>query len=313
MKVCVTIPAYNEEETVGAVVRDCQEVLEAEGYDHEILVVDDGSTDRTAEVAEDAGAVVYSHHTNRGLGNTFATAMREVLRHDPDVIVNIDADGQYEPEEMPSLIGPVASGEADLVLGTRQVFSLDHMPLSKKVGNRIGSLVTSVLSGFHVRDAQSGYRAFTPELAARWTLFGSYTYVQESLIQAAHKGFTIEQVPITFYERGSGESRLISSLTNYVSNAARIVIRTYRDYKPMRTFSLIAAVFFLLAAVPAYQVVSNFLATGSFELFGRGLLVVLLAVAGALTLVFGLLADMIKGQRELTEEILVELRSEDRG
>lgn len=311
MKVCVTIPAYNEEETVGEVVRDCGEVLDGNGYEYEILVVDDGSTDNTAAVAEEAGARVYTHHTNRGLGNTFATAMREVLRYDPDVIVNIDADGQYEPGEMPSLIEPVANGEADLVVGTRSVFSLDHMPLPKKVGNKIGSLVTSVLAEMRVRDAQSGYRAFTPEIAARWTLFGSYTYVQESLIQAAHKGFRIKQVPITFYERAAGDSRLISSLTNYINNAARIVIRTYRDHKPMRTFSLIAAGFFLLAAVPGYQVLNNFLATGHFELVGRGLLVVLLAVGGALTLVFGLLADMMKGQRELLEEILHELRTEE--
>ncbi|MDY6765869.1 MAG: glycosyltransferase family 2 protein, partial [Candidatus Nanohaloarchaea archaeon] len=214
MKVCVTIPAYNEEETVGEVVEDCREVLEEEGYEHEIVVMDDGSTDGTVEAAEEAGAVVYSHHTNRGLGNTFASAMRHVLDHDPDVIVNIDADGQYEPGEMPDLIEPVAAGEADLVLGTRSVFSLDHMPLPKKVGNKIGSLVTSVLCEQYIKDAQSGYRAFTPELAARWTLFGSYTYVQESLIQAAHRGYRIKQVPITFYKRESGDSRLISSLTS---------------------------------------------------------------------------------------------------
>ncbi len=309
-KICVTIPAYNEEETVGDVVQDCSDVLDEAGYEYEIIVMDDGSTDDTVEVAEAAGATVYSHHTNRGLGNTFASAMRHVLDHDPDVIVNIDADGQYEPGEMPDLIGPVERGEADLVLGTRSVFSLDHMPTAKKVGNKIGSLVTSMLCGTYIRDAQSGYRAFTPELAARWTLFGSYTYVQESLIQAVHRGYDIEQVPITFYKRESGDSRLISSLTSYIRNAARIVIRTYRDHKPMRTFSLIAAAFFLLALVPGYQVLNNFLATGSFELLGRGLLVVLLAIGGALTLVFGLLADMIKGQREMMEEILYELRTE---
>ncbi|MDY6768685.1 MAG: glycosyltransferase family 2 protein, partial [Candidatus Nanohaloarchaea archaeon] len=239
MKVCVTIPAYNEEETVGEVVTDCARVLEEEGHDHEIIVMDDGSTDGTVAAAEDAGATVYSHHTNRGLGRTFASAMRHVLDHDPDVIVNIDADGQYEPSEMPELIGPVAAGEADLVLGTRSVFSLDHMPMPKKVGNKIGSLVTSLLSEQYIRDAQSGYRAFTPELAARWTLFGTYTYVQETLIQAAHQGYRIEQVPISFYRRESGDSRLISSLTSYIRNAARIVIRTYRDHKPMRTFSAI--------------------------------------------------------------------------
>ncbi|MDY6770243.1 MAG: glycosyltransferase [Candidatus Nanohaloarchaea archaeon] len=308
MKVCVTIPAYNEEETVAEVVEDCRAVLEQEGYDHDIIVMDDGSTDRTAEVAEEAGAVVYSHRTNRGLGRTFASAMRHALDHDPDIIVNIDADGQYEPAEMPDLIGPVAAGDADLAVGDRQVMSLDYKSLPNKLGNTLGSLVTSVLAEHRIRDAQSGYRAFTPELAAQWTVMSSYTYVQETLIQAAHDGYTIEQVPITFYERDSGGSRLVSSLPSYVSRATRIVIRAYRDYKPMRTFSLIALGFFLLAAVPGYQVASNFLATGSFELVGRGLLVVLLGVAGALTLVFGLLADMLKRHREIMEEILQEVQ-----
>lgn len=305
--VCVTIPAYNEEETVGRVVEECKDILTAAGYDHDILVINDGSTDDTAAVAEKAGATVISHHTNRGLGNTFAMGLRRAIDTKADIIVNIDADGQYRTEDMRDLIAAVEHG-ADMALGVRAVFSLDHMPPGKKVGNKIGSLVTSILSGFWVQDAQSGFRAMTRELALNLNLSGGYTYVQETLIQAAHKGFTIEQVPIQFYAREAGDSRLIGSLPQYIRRAASIVIRTYRDYNPMRTFTFIAALFLLFAAVPAYQVLVNFLATGQFEMIGRGLIVVLLVVAAALTLVFGFLADMLKGQRELQEEILRELR-----
>lgn len=310
--ICVTIPAYNEEETVGDVIQDCQDALDAAGYDHTVLVVDDGSTDDTVVVAEAAGAQVVSHHTNRGLGRTFATAMRHALETEADIIVNIDADGQYVPGEMPDLIRPVQRRDVDMTLGTRDVFSLDHMPLPKKLGNTIGSLVTTVLCGERIRDAQSGYRAMTREVAARMTLFGTYTYVQESLIQVAHKGFDIEQVPITFRARESGDSRLISSLTEYIKNAAGIVIRTYRDYRPMQTFGLLALLFFLAALIPGYQVVRTFLSTGEFTLFGRGLIVLLLFVAGAVTLVAGLLADMMAGQRRVQEEILYELRTEEK-
>lgn len=308
-RVCVTIPAYNEEETVADVVSACDTALTDAGYEHEILVVDDGSTDATAERAADAGATVVTHHTNRGLGRTFATAMRAAVDTGADIIVNIDADGQYDPEELPDLIRPVEERDADMAIGTRGVFSLDHMPLAKKVGNTIGTLVTSLLAGQRIQDAQTGYRAMTREVAARLTLFGTYTYVQESLIQAAHRGFVIEQVPITFRERESGDSRLISSLTEYIKNAAGIVIRTYRDYKPMRTFGIIALLFFLAAVVPAVQVVQSFLQTGHFDLVGRGLLVLLLGVAGAGSLVLGLLADMLKGQRQVQEELLYELRT----
>jgi glycosyltransferase involved in cell wall biosynthesis len=309
-EICVTVPAYNEDATVAQVVEECRDVLNAAGYDHVILVIDDGSTDETADVAADAGATVVSHHTNRGLGNTFRTGLRHAIETGADIIVNIDADGQYHTEDMRDLIRAVEDGAADMALGTRSVFELDHMPLGKKVGNRIGSLVTSILSGMWVKDAQSGFRAMTRELALSLNLSGTYTYVQESLIQAAHNGFTIKQVPIDFYARESGDSRLISSLRNYIKNAAVIVIRTYRDYRPMRTFSVIAALFFLIAAVPGYQIGRNFLATGAFNLEGRALLVVMLVLGGALTLVFGLLADMLKGQRELQEEILYELREQ---
>jgi glycosyltransferase involved in cell wall biosynthesis len=259
-------------------------------------------------VADEAGATVVSHHTNRGLGNTFKTGLRHAVDTEADIIVNIDADGQYHTEDMLDLIEVVQSGEADMGLGVRSVFDLDHMPRGKKVGNKIGSLVTSLLSEQYIKDAQSGFRAMTRELALSLHLSGTYTYVQESLIQTAHKGFTVEQVPIQFYARESGESRLISSLRGSIKNAAGIVIRTYRDYKPMRTFSVIAALFFLIAAVPGYRVLQNYLATGAFNLEGRALLVVMLTLGGALTLVFGLLADMIKSQRELQEEILYELR-----
>lgn len=307
-RICVTIPAYNEEETVGKVVEECKDVLNAAGYPHDVLVIDDGSTDDTAKVADDAGATVIPHHTNRGLGTTYDTGLRNALDTDADILVNIDADGQYRTEEMLDLIEAVKTGEADMALGVRDVFSLDHMPLGKKAGNTIGSLVTSMLSGFRVQDAQSGFRAMTRELALRMNLSGGYTYVQETLIQAAHKGFAVEQIPISFRARESGNSRLISSLTGYAKNAAGIVIRTYRDYKPLQTFFAIAFMFVLIATVPAYQVLQNFLATGQFGFFGRSLLTVLLLLAAALTMVVGLLADMLKTQRRLQEELLYEFK-----
>ncbi len=175
--VCVTIPAYNEAATVGDVVTACQDALDAAGHDHTVIVVDDGSTDDTAAVAREAGATVVQHHTNRGLGRAFATATRHALDTDADIIVNIDADGQYDPAEMPDLIAPVAAREADMAIGTRNVLSLDHMPRAKQIGNTIGSLVTSLLAGQRIRDAQTGYRAMTRELAAKLVLSGTYTYV----------------------------------------------------------------------------------------------------------------------------------------
>lgn len=310
-EVCVTIPAFNEEETVGEVVERCEEVLEREGYSYEIIVLDDGSTDSTAKAAEDAGASVVSHPSNQGLGSAFWDAMTEAIGTGAEVIVNIDADGQYEPREIPELVEPVENGDMDMVLGTRSVLSLEHMPLSKRVGNTIGSLVTSLLAGDYIKDAQTGFRSMSRELVMDLFLFGTYTYVQESVLQARYKGYSVGQIPASFYPRERGGSRLISSLPRYIFKAAGIVLRTYRDYRPMRAFSIISLLFFSAAFFPLYKVIEGLMSAGQTASSTETVIAAIFLASGGLTIVMGFLGEMVKREREIVEEILYEIREKD--
>ncbi len=196
MKLVVMIPAYNEEKSIGKVIKEIPRTVE--GFDKvEVLVVNDGSTDNTVEEARRAGADhIVSHRTNLGLASAFKTGLETALKLGADVIVNIDADGQYNAKEIPKLVKPILEGKADIVIGDRQIDKLDHMPRAKKIGNKIATWVTRKLSGLPIRDAQSGFRAFSREAALRMNLLGDYTYVQETIIQAANKKLRIEWVSI---------------------------------------------------------------------------------------------------------------------
>lgn len=308
MKLIVMIPAFNEEKTIGSVIKEIPR--EVEGFDEvEILVIDDGSTDRTVEVAREAGAdYVVSHKKNLGLANAFKTGLETALKLGADVIVNIDADGQYNAKEIPKLVKPILEGEADIVIGDRQIDRLDHMPRAKKIGNKIATWVTRRLSGLPVKDAQSGFRAFSREAAMRMNLLGDYTYVQETIIQAANKNLRIEWVPVEFRKR-EGESRLIPSIWSYAKKAGLTIIRTYRDYHPLRVFLSVGLVFLLAGLAFGLRVLLHYFNTGMVTPhLPSAVLSVVLIVVGSLSVILGLVADILKMQRLLQEEILYRLK-----
>jgi len=161
MKLVVTIPAYNEEATIAGVIEEIPRQIE--GIDSiEIIVIDDGSTDDTAAKAIESGAAeVIKHKKNRGLGVSFKDGLDAAIERGADVIVNIDADGQYNPAQIAVLIKPIVEGKADIVLGWRDIDKLDFMPRGKKLGNKLATWLTRRLSGLPIKDAQTGFRAFS--------------------------------------------------------------------------------------------------------------------------------------------------------
>jgi glycosyltransferase involved in cell wall biosynthesis len=308
MKLLITIPAYNEEKTITKVIEEIPRKIDR--IDRvEVLVVDDGSTDKTAEVAKKAGAdYLLIHKRNLGLAKTFKDCLDFALALGADIIVNIDADAQYNAREIPKLIGPILNGEADVVIGNRCIEKLDHMPRSKKAGNKIASWVTKKLSGLNIKDAQTGFRAFSREAALKLNILGEYTYTQEMLIQAAKKGLKVIEVPVEFRKR-EGESRLISSIWKYAKNAGITILRTYRDYHPFKVFVAIGGFIFLAGALLALRVLLHYFATGAVTPhLPSAVLSVMLIVIGSLTVIFGLLADMLKMQRELIEDALYRIK-----
>jgi glycosyltransferase involved in cell wall biosynthesis len=311
MKLVITIPAYNEEKTISGVIAEIPRRMDGVAS-VVILVLDDGSTDGTVAAAQKAGAdKVIRHRENKGLGTAFKRALDEALAMGADIIVNIDADGQYNALDIPRLIAPIIENRADIVLGWRDIGKLDFMPAGKKIGNRLATRATRMLSGFPVKDAQTGFRAFSRDAALRMYLSGSYTYVQETLMQARYKGLIIEQVPVDFRER-KGKSRLISSIFSYAARAGRIIFITFKDYRPLRLFLYSGFVLFLIGFGLGIRVLVHFIQTGGVTPhMPSAIAATLLIIVGMGTMLFGIIADMFKKQRLLSEEILYRLKKSE--
>jgi glycosyltransferase involved in cell wall biosynthesis len=308
MRVVVTIPAFNEEASLARVISEIPRKID--GIDDiRILIVNDGSADRTVEIAQEAGAdAVISHKQNMGLAKTFRDGLNEALVMGADIIVNTDADFQYNGNEIPKLITPIIEGRADIVLGDRQIDQLNHMPAGNFYGNKIATWIVCRVTKLPIRDAQTGFRAFSREAALRMNLTGDYTYTQETIIQAANKNLTIVQIPVEFRRR-EGSSRLISGLLRYAQSAGITIFRSFGAYSPFTIFSGIGILCIALGIIFGFRVIIHYLSTGSVTPYiPSALLTSVLITVGCLAILFGLLADMIRSQRLLSEEILYRLK-----
>ena len=308
MKLIVTIPSYNEERSLASVINEIPRTIP--GIDQvQVLVINDGSTDRTVDVAREAGADrILSHKHNMGLAKTFRDGLDAALEMGADIIVNTDADFQYNGKEIPRLIAPILNGNADIVLGNRQIDRLDHMPRGNLWGNKLATGVTRWATGLPIEDAQTGFRSFSRDAALRMNLTGDYTYTQETLIQAANKHLKIEQIPVEFRRR-EGNSRLISNIFRYARSAGVTIFRSFGSYHPFTVFSSIGLVCIFLGLIVGSKVILHYLTTGTVTPYlPSALLTTVLIIIGCLALLFGLLADMIRTQRMLSEEILYRLK-----
>jgi glycosyltransferase involved in cell wall biosynthesis len=295
MLAVITIPAFNEGKTLGKVVRDIRKVMDSSAYNfrYKVLVVDDGSADDTAEVARKAGAIVVSHPRNYGLAEAFRTEVRKSLDLGADIIVHIDADGQYLPKEIPLLVKEVLKGH-DLVLGSRFKGTIEQMPLLKRIGNRAFSRVISQVTGMDITDGQTGFRAFTKEVARKITIISNHTYTQEQIIKAVREKFKIKEVPV-YFARRDGRSRLISNPFEYAIKAWISIIRIYRDYEPLKFFGIVGTIIFSLGLMlGSYLVWIQFFGEGVNRHFGLMMLDVLILSIGFQVIIFGFLSDMLK-------------------
>ena len=299
MKVFVMIPAYNEEFTIARVIKEIKQA----SRDYRILVVDDGSKDNTFEVAKKAGAhYVIKNKKNLGLAQAFKRGLEECLKLKADIIVNIDADFQYNALEIPRLIQPILDEKADIVLTDRKVLNLSHMPFGKKYGNLISTLDTRFVSGFPVRDAQSGFRAFSRDAALKLNIFSDYTYVQETIIQAVDKKLKILQMPCEFRAR-HGKSRLISNLFSYAKKAGLTIIRSFVRYKPLKALLTISFLPLILGILLGLRFLYFFL-MGDKGHVQSLILAAILLIIGFQIIVLAFIADTIGANRKVNEELL---------
>jgi glycosyltransferase involved in cell wall biosynthesis len=312
LTVIAMIPAHNEEASIGEVIRRIPRSFG--GCRVKILVVDDGSTDRSAAVAKENRAdYVLSLGARRGLAKAFAAGLNKALEQGASIVVSIDADGQYDPEQIPQLVEPIVTGNADLVLGSRFAGWIEEMPIGKRIGNRIATKLTSHLAGTRISDAQTGFRALSREAVMKLNILGDYTYVQESLIQAVRKNLRIWEVPVNFRKRVHDDSRLISSLFSYARRAGLTMLRTYRDYRPFETFLAIGVILFVAGIAAGFRVFVHFFLTGQVSPFiPSAILSAVLLILGFQAIFLALVADMLGRTRTLVEEVLYAVRSQQR-
>ena len=229
-KIVILVLAYNEERSLNYVIsRIPSKIL---GFSPDIILVNDGSTDHTAKIGRDMGIDVVSHKKNMGLGVTIRTGLSAALKKNPDVIVHLDGDGQYRPEEIPKLVSFLLKNNFDLVLGTRFKNLNYKMPIVKNLGNRLVSFFIRHLTRTRISDTQTGFRAMTPKLAKFMVhnLKGTYTYTQEMVLHAVLNGYKVGEIPLSFDKRMHGESRLILNLFSYLFKVGIIVIKTLIHY-----------------------------------------------------------------------------------
>jgi len=307
IKVIVQIPGYNEEETLPLTVADIPRQID--GVDKvEIMIIDDGSTDRTVDVAREIGVdhIIMNKH-NLGLAKTFRHGLDACLRAGADVIVNTDGDNQYNAADIPLLIAPVIAGEADMVIGDRQTDKIAHFSKAKKFLQWFGSGVVRKLAGIWVPDAVSGFRAFSREAALRLNIVSTYSYTIETVIQAGKKQLAVKSIPIRTNTK-TRESRLFKSIPDFIMRQVTTIIRMYAMYQPLRFFFLIGLVLTVLGALPIFRFVFYYLIGEGGGHIQSLVLGGVLLMMGFISFLAGLVADLISFNRQLQEMTLERVR-----
>lgn len=310
-KLIVTIPAFNEEKDISPVIKEIPRFID--GIDKvEVLVLDDGSIDDTVRVAKEAGAdYVISHNTNKGLAKTFKDAVEAALDRGADIIVNTDADNHYNQSEIPALIRPILNNKADIVIGSREVKKLDHMPSMNKYGNLMGSWFVCKLANLPKVDVSSGFRAYSKEAALKMNILSPHTYTHETLIQANDHKLTIAEVPILAREV-KRDSKLIKSIPSHITKSLAVIFRTFTLYKPMRVFLIIGALLLTIGIIPLVRFIYfyfNGSGAGHIQSLIVGTMIVLI---GFITTVMAMLASAIGWNRKLIEELLFRIKKIDK-
>ncbi len=307
MKLFVQIPCYNEEGTLPETVRDIPRTIE--GIDEvKILIIDDGSTDRTIEVAEEIGVDhIVQIKSNQGLAHAFQTGMNACLRLGADIIVNTDGDNQYHGQDIPKLVAPILKGEADIVIGDRQTHLIPHFSRSKKRMQKLGSWVVRKLSGAEVPDAVSGFRAFSHEAAMKINILSPFSYTIESVIQASKKKLAITSVPVGTNVK-TRESRLFKSIPHFLERSVTTMIRIYSMYQPLRFFSYLGILSILGGLIPSIRFLFFYFAGEGSGHTQSLILAAILFIIGFQFLLMGLVADLISFNRKISEDILLRVR-----
>lgn len=302
MKLVINIPCYNEEETLPLVLKDIPKKIQGIKT-IEVQIVDDGSHDKTAAVAGKYGCRVIQHKKNMGLGIAFKHGVQAALAHGADIMVNTDADNQYPSPYIADLCAPLVQGRADVVIGNRQTWKIQHFSPIKKFFQWFGSLMVRKMTGSDVRDTVSGFRAYSRESLLRLNVQTRFSYVLDTIMQCSVKHLKMESVDI-HTNKPTRRSRLFRNMFQHILKSGGNLLNIYVVYMPFPTFATIAFLLFLPSALIMARFIYYFLVhTGDGHI--QSLIAsAILFISAVLFLVLGIIANLIKVNRQLVEETL---------
>jgi glycosyltransferase involved in cell wall biosynthesis len=306
-KLIIQIPCFNEATTLPGTLRDLPRTMP--GIDSiEYLVIDDGSRDDTAAVARANGVQHVVHfERNRGLAAAFVAGLEGSLRAGADIIVNTDADNQYQAADIATLVEPILARRAEVVIGDRGVGALAHFSWLKRRLQTFGSWVIGRAAELHTPDATSGFRAFSRDAALRTLVLSNYSYTLETLIQAGARRAAVTFVPIGINPQ-TRPSRLMKSIPHYIRKSGITIIRAYAMYQPLRVFSTLGGLLIALGVIPGLRFVYFYVVGQRVGHIQSLILAAILVIVGFQVLLIGLVADLIANNRKMLEETLYRLR-----
>ncbi len=302
MKLIIQIPCFNEEDTLTKTISDLPKQID--GIDEiETLIIDDGSSDKTVDVANWSGVThVLKLNRHVGLAGAFKAGLNECLRLGADIIVNTDADNQYNADDMKDIIKPIIDGNADMVIGARPISGISGFSPLKKILQKAGSAVMRLVSSTSVEDAPSGFRAFSAECASVLNIFDNYTYTMETIIQARAKDLRILSVPVRVNSQ-TRKSRLVKNIFNYVKRTSFTILRMFIVYRPFRFFAFISSIFLIFGLLLAGRFLYFFFNDGGNGHVQSLIFSSICIITGVQIGLIGVLADLCAINRKLLEDI----------
>ncbi len=307
MKLVIQIPCYNEESNIARVIEDIPKKID--GIDEmKIIILDDGSTDKTSETAGNYNVKIIKSNTKKGLANTFKTGVNIALEENADILVNIDGDNQYSAKDIEKLIKPILENSCDIVIGTRPIATIKTFSPLKKFLQKFGSYIVKIISKANVEDAASGFRAFSKKALLNINVFNQFTYTIETLIQAKNKDLTIKNVDINVNVQKNRQSKLFKNNFDYIFKQTKTLIRFFIIYRPVKFFCNLANIFLIFGIILGIRFLYYYFGNSGIGHVQSLILCAILLILSFILYMLAIIGDLFTINRKLLEDIQFELR-----